>query len=136
MNIIGIPPEQLAAAWPLVSVGIDRCLKQGLGLWDADDIYQKVDQGHWLMFACMADSTPLATIVAAIKDGKQRVLEVGFCWGKEVDTWMPEFEAAIYKIGKQAGCHVVTFNGRPGWRKLARVHDFKINSVTYMKVID
>ena len=136
MNIIAIPPAQLPAAWPLLSEGIERCIKQGLQLWEADDIYNQVESGTWLLFACMDDGKPLATIVAAIKDGRQRILEVGFCWGQDVDTWMADFEAGICTIAKQAGCALVTFQGRPGWRKLARVHDFKLNSVTYIKVIE
>lgn len=136
MKIMAIHPDQVPAAWPVLSRGIDRVLKQGLQLYDADQVRENVADGSWLLFAAFDDGEPLATIVAQIREGKQRIFEVGMCWGKEVETWIADFEQAFTKIGQQCGCHALAFNGRPGWRKLARIHDFSINSVTYLKVID
>jgi hypothetical protein len=135
MNIIAIHPDDLAAWWPRLSPGVERCLKWGLGIQTERSLYERIGDGEFMLFAAMQDDEPLAAVVACIRQGDVKIFDVGYCWGTQVDEWIEPIYQAFETIGQQLGCEQMAFNGRPGWRKLARNMGFSINSMTYVKGI-
>jgi hypothetical protein len=135
MNIIAISPADLPHWWPRLREGADKCLKWGMGLQTEASLYGGIEAGDFLLFVAMDGDEPVATVVGAIRQGDDLIFDVGYCWGTRVDDWIVEVYSAFELIGQQLGCKHMAFNGRPGWRKLARTMGFSINSMTYIKAI-
>ncbi len=135
MQIIAVAPDHLEQAWPKLREGADKCLKWSLGMNTEQQLYDGIAAGEYLLFACMDGDEPVATVVGAIRQGDDLVFDVGYCWGTRVDDWIEQVYQAFEVIAKQVGCATMSFNGRPGWRKLAHNYGFSINSMTFVKVL-
>jgi hypothetical protein len=133
MNFIAVPKEAIAQAWPALSDGIDGLLKINLGTNTREQIYDKCIAGDWLMFAMYEQGEPVVVLVAHVQQGDELIFNVGYCWGSQVDHWIDEVYNSFETIAKQAGCKTISFNGRLGWRKLARQYGFKVNTMIYVK---
>lgn len=133
MNFIALKPDQIQARWGDLSQGMEKLFKQTLGLWGPDDILNNCCSGKWLLFSMFEDDKPVVSLVVEIREGEQRVFDVGFCWGTRLDEWIDEVYNSFEVIARQCDCDVIAFNGRPGWKYLARHFGFKVNSMTYIK---
>ena len=131
MKFMAISPSAVDTAWPKLSVGIEDVLPYSLAVKNPREIREQVANGEWLMFAVFEDDTPVVTLIATIKDGQQRIFEVGLCWGKRVDEWITDVYQMFEVIALECGCSRIVFNGRPGWHKLAKQHGFTINAYVY-----
>lgn len=133
MNMIAIPAHQVEWLWPDICSGMERLFKQSLGLFNAEDIRDNCAKGQWLLFCMFEDGEPVVSIVVEIREGEQRVFDVGFCWGTRLDDWIDDVYSNFVRIARECGCDAIAFKGRPGWRKLAQNFGFTINSMTYVK---
>jgi hypothetical protein len=132
MNFIAVPREAIAQAWPALSDGIDGLLKINLGTDTKGKIYRECLSGEALMFAMYEDGEPVVVLVATLTQGDDLIFNVQYCWGSRVNDWIDEVYNSFETIAKQAGCKTILFNGRLGWRKLARQYGFRINTMIYV----
>jgi hypothetical protein len=128
-----VPKEAIAQAWPELSDGIDGLLKINLGTNTKGQIFDKCTSGEWLMFAMYQDGEPVVVLVADIRHGDELIFNVGYCWGSRLDHWIDEVYNSFETIARQAGCKTIAFNGRMGWRKLARQYGFRVNTMIFVK---
>jgi hypothetical protein len=133
MNFIAVPPDAIEMAWPELSKGIEGLLKINLGTDTKGKVYRECTEGRALMFAMYEAGEPVVVIVADITQGDELIFNVQYCWGTRVDDWIDEVYNAFEIIAKQAGCGTIVFNGRLGWRKLARQYGFRVNTMIYVK---
>lgn len=134
MKFIAIAPGSIGMIWHALVPGLDKCLKHGLGLTSERDVFHKCCAGRWLLFAMYEESKPVVVLTAEVRpaDGGN-LFDVGLCWGSRLDEWISDVCLAFETIGAETGCKYLAFNGRAGWHKLARQHDFKVNSMTWIK---
>lgn len=135
LAIIAIKPDQVPACWGNLRAGVDDCLAHSLGLHSEAELYENLLSGEWLLFVAMFEGEPLASVVASIRQGDCKIFDVGYCWGGQVEKWIEPIYQAFETIGQQLGCGQMAFNGRPGWRMMAKSMGFSINSMTWVKGI-
>ena len=132
MKMVAISPNCIDKAWPELSTGIDEVLKLGLIGLTEQDVFENVRDGQWLMFTVFDEGQPVVSLVAVIRG---KLFDVGLCWGSRVNEWIKDVHQMFEVVGRELGCEMIAFNGRPGWRKLAKERGFKVKTVTYMKDI-
>jgi hypothetical protein len=136
MKFVAIPPGAIGMVWHALKPGLDKCLKHGLGLTTVQDVFHRCADGTWMLFAMYEETKPVVVITAAIRKGEQGdVFDVGLCWGSRLDEWIGDVCQAFEIIGAESGCKYLAFQGRTGWHRLAKQHDFKVNSMTWVKEI-
>jgi len=134
MKMVAIKPDQVATAWPHLNTGMEKMLKFSLNLHNGDSIRDRCISGDWLLFCMFDEGEPVVSIVADIREGDGcRVFDVGFCWGSRVDEWIDEIYHSFEQVARECGCGAIAFNGRPGWRKLAREFGFEMRTMVFTK---
>ena len=136
MNFCAIPAKNVADFWPEISPGLENLLAQHtLGRWSSGDVLDFLLAGEWQLFIVSRDSDIVACLVCCILDGHKKTLEIGLCWGTDVDSWTDDVSQAFDRVAYEMGCKQLALDGRPGWRKIMRKFGFKLDSVRYTREI-
>ena len=134
MKLAAISAAAAGPAWDQLRPGIAGVLKRSLGIWTEGDVLKKIESGEWLLFAMIDQGKAAVVLVAELRPGTDGdIFDVGMCWGTRLHEWLDEVCAAFEVIALECGCRYLAFNGRPGWCRLAKSHDFEVNSMTFSK---
>jgi hypothetical protein len=133
INFLAVPKYVIADNWPALSDGIEGLQKINLGTDTKAKIYKRCQAGDWLMFAMYEEGRPVVVLIADIQQGDSPIFNVGYCWGQRLDEWIDEVYNSFETIAHQLGCRTIAFNGRPGWRKLAKQYGFRVNTIVFVK---
>lgn len=106
-----------------------------------DDIVRFLFTGQMLLWVFYDHDTSqgLGFMITEIKQYPQcKALVIQYCAGEigamaEVDTKMHDL---LEEFAKKAGCSIIEYYGRPGWRKDARKHGFLTESILFEKYLD
>ena len=101
MDLIALTPMQVQGLWDKLNPGMGKLFKQSLGLWTADDILNNCMSGKWLLFSMFEDDEPVVNLVVEIREGEQRIFDIGFCWGARVDEWIDEVYNSFEQIARE-----------------------------------
>jgi hypothetical protein len=136
LKIVAVSPDQVADWWPYARDGLDNMLdNHSLGIWTEQDFIERLQSGEWQLFIVFEGEQLLASLVCTIAQGRDKVFEVGFCWGEAAQAWTEQVYNSFAVIGRELGCDKMTLNGRPGWARMAKKLGFEVNSVTFARNI-
>lgn len=129
-----IPPEFVKSGWDVYGGLIDEALKYDLEGQTADDVAAGIEAGRLLIIQVSVNGECKAVSCLELAElAGEKLCHVLSITGTGIETWLPEFIAALQGVAESQDCDFVTMKGRPGWRKLLSGHGFE-EMFTVMKM--
>lgn len=130
MNLIAVPPDKAAEAWPLAEKYISA-IADKTGFVETEDVRRQVltvDALLWLA----ADGVKVVGSGATrlIEHRGKRICEI-FAWGADDQKKCAPLLKVIEGYAKQEGCASVRFLGRKGWAR--QLPDYRITAIILEK---
>jgi hypothetical protein len=126
--LIGIPPAEVDAVWPLVEPQIAAVCRRGRGKESPDDIRQALkarDQQLWLAWDGAIAAVAVTQIV---RHPRKTCCRIRICAGRERRSWQAHI-AAIEAWARAKGCAAMELIARPGWSRVLARHGYEITHV-------
>jgi len=138
IELAAIPRESVDVMWPIVSPGIEKMLKHGIGTHTAESVRQGAIDGDLLLFVAVREGElePLATLICSVTVGDRRVFEVGMAWGTQMGEWLDEVFDGLLSVAIELKCDVVAITGRRGWVKLFKDRGFNEKMVVLTRELN
>jgi hypothetical protein len=133
--IVAIPTEHIERLWPVIGVGVERCLAKGVGKFTAAEVRERVTSGHWLLFIVQESNIVKATIICNVEEGARRVFEVGMAWGNGLAEWSDDVDQCLTKVATELKCDDIVITGRRGWAKYLKNYGFSEAMITMKREI-
>lgn len=141
MNIqIGLVPHGQLTFW---IASLYKYLKKSeawtRGRATADDIVRFIYTGQMNLWVFHVDGQAVGQMITEIKQyPRVKCLVMQYCAGES--HYMQYCEDKMHEIlesyAKDAGCKMIEFIGRPGWKKTALGHGYVVESSVYEKYLE
>ena len=115
-----MPLEDLALAWPHIEPLLRRST-QITGCYEPIDVLRLAMAGQVGVWVAERGNHIEAVIVTEIKAyPRRRILEMMFCGGGNMTSWVDTAIDVFDEHAKQQGCSHIACVGRPGWERAWR----------------
>jgi hypothetical protein len=139
MKISVVPVSQLLSVIPALMPYLEESAKWSRGRAIPEDIVRFLLNGQMLLLAVHDDDSVYGHVICEVKAYPQcKMLTVQYCAGEphHMEFVEDEMYALLDNLATQAGAAGIEFVGRPGWKKSAQSHGYKVQSVTYQKFFE
>lgn len=127
LKITLIPHTDVVVVWDNVSSMLKRATDLSRGRYRLKDLKDKLTSGEfqlWVVFE------PGFHVVAAITSTftiypQCKALHGQFLGGERLDEWKAPFCQLFDRWGRENGCSMVEFTGRPGWGRALADQGYK-----------
>lgn len=136
MEISLVPAGHVSRFLPVLLPHFQLSEKWTRGRAVIDDLLRFILNGQMQLWIGHDESNVHGHYITEIKTYPQcKMLCVQYCAGDVGVLEQLEHKAfsTLEKFAQDAGCAGIEFIGRPGWKKAAQTHGFKVQDVMYQK---
>lgn len=118
--IYAIPPSLIRGLWPQMEKFLKPVIAKSYGEVTLDGIYSRLLDGTEIAVGVFdTDMHMVAVCILGISEFEtgKRVLQMPYCGGVNMTSWLQEGFKVIKQIAKEQNCTHIRGCGRPGWEK-------------------
>lgn len=115
---VSLPPlDELAEKWPEVAPLLARATIR-TGCYEPVDLLIMAMTGRAAIWLCEIEGEIRAAFVTEVKQyPRKRILEMLFCGGEGMRSWIGNAVKAVDRYARETGCVHIACTGRKGWAR-------------------
>jgi len=134
--LVGIPADDLDAAWPDVSPWITKACERSHGRMRPEDWYEGIKERTYQLWVMGGNAGIDAVFITEIRSyPRRRYAHVHIGIGRNMRRWLhliDEFE----RLSRDYGLDGIEGNWRPGWERVLASKGYRKTHVFMEKVLD
>lgn len=136
IQVFLVPSEYISQAWLVAEPMIKKAVERVEARLSTFDVFEAITANQYQLWLVAKHETPIAAFVTNIQQHpKTRGINMPYLGGEEIDLWYHDALAKVEQFGRDHGCTIAEFNGRPGWKRLMESSGYKVLTMTYEKLL-
>lgn len=122
-----VPPEDLAAIWPLAIDKLEKAIERSRGRWSMENLYQALQSEMYHLWLAFDDNKAIDGIgvTQIVAYPNRRMLAIQFLGGENFMDWVWPMLETFNSFARDTECQGIEATGRDGFWKWLQKDGFE-----------